>query len=234
MMILTILFPIAMAVINWITVYRNVQNKSGKIRFVEYVTKPFVILALLGWLWSVSHFSDRTAFFAAGLLFAMVGDILLMFPKTRYTMFGALLAFMLTHIFYIVGLNPYFPPKINIPGTITFILVVLVSVRIYLRLIKSSLLLTSQRLLIAVTIYILLVSLMLVSCLYTYVQGETWKDIEALLVGCGGLLFFVSDTILAWNLYVRSIPNSKLINRIAYHCGQIAITLGIAIHFTPK
>ena len=228
----TIIIPFIVAVINWLVVSRYVKNKNGSIRYFEYLTKPAVILILIGWLWSVSNFSDRSLLFALGLACSLIGDLFLMFPKTRYTMAGAVFSFMLTHIFYIIGLTTAFPPPINPASIIVVILVFVTSGCIYWRLIHSSLLRSSKGLSLAITVYIFLLSLMLISCLYTYVQGELWKDVEALLVGCGGLLFFISDTILAWNLYIKTIPNSKLINRIAYHIGQIALIFGIALHFT--
>ncbi len=228
----TIIIPIIIAGLNWFIVARYVQDKAGKIRYFEYISKPAVILALLVWLWSVSHFSDRTAWFAWGLVCALCGDVFLMAPKTRYTMTGGMLAFMGTHIFYIIGLNPYFPPPINPPGIIIAFMIFFTAGSIYWRLIKSSIIRSSKVLSVGITTYIILLSLMLISCQFSYIQGGRWKDIEALLVGCGGLLFFISDTVLAWNLYIRYIPNSKLINRITYHVGQIAIICGIAIHFT--
>jgi uncharacterized membrane protein YhhN len=45
------------------------------------------------------------------------------------------------------------------------------------------------------------------------------------------LLFFISDTTLAYNKFVAPLPNGRVIVMITYHLGQILIVLGAALRF---
>jgi len=46
----------------------------------------------------------------------------------------------------------------------------------------------------------------------------------------GAFLFYISDLILAWNRFVAPIQNGRLLNIVAYHLGQIALIVGVAMH----
>lgn len=48
-------------------------------------------------------------------------------------------------------------------------------------------------------------------------------------VAVGGMLFFLSDTMLAYDRFVKPIPNGRLWVRITYHLGQILIISGAAL-----
>jgi hypothetical protein len=60
---------------------------------------------------------------------------------------------------------------------------------------------------------------------------EDWIAGPALLVSGGAVLFFLSDTLLAWNRFVTPLPNAKLQVRVTYHSGQLLIVLGAFLHF---
>jgi uncharacterized membrane protein YhhN len=54
-----------------------------------------------------------------------------------------------------------------------------------------------------------------------------WLYGPALLVSSGALMLFTSDTLLAWDRLVASLPNGKLWMRITYQMGQILLIMGV-------
>jgi uncharacterized membrane protein YhhN len=81
-----------------------------------------------------------------------------------------------------------------------------------------------------VLIYSLVISVMLLSALLT-LAADTWQAGAAILVSAGALLFFLSDTLLAWNKFVTPIKQGRLAVIITYHLGQILITVGATWHY---
>src|SRR5690349_1573617 len=69
---------------------------------IEYFAKPAVMLFLLIWLYTSTGLQGNTLWFGFGLLFSLVGDALLINSSDRMFILG-LIAFLFTHIFYIIG-----------------------------------------------------------------------------------------------------------------------------------
>jgi hypothetical protein len=59
-----------------------------------------------------------------------------------------------------------------------------------------------------------------------------WKTGAALLVSLGGILFYASDVILAWNKFVSPIRNGKVLNMVSYHLGLMALVAGALLQFS--
>ncbi|MGE5223616.1 MAG: lysoplasmalogenase family protein, partial [Omnitrophica WOR_2 bacterium] len=83
---------------------------------------------------------------------------------------------------------------------------------------------------IPVLIYAIVISLMLLSAVFTFLKPD-WGFPATALVTAGALLFYISDTILAWNKFVSPVHNGRLLNISAYHLGQILLITGAAINF---
>ncbi|MGH2521122.1 MAG: lysoplasmalogenase family protein, partial [Anaerolineales bacterium] len=115
---------LALAGLNWLAIARNQK-------WLEYVTKPAVILALLAWLWLTIGLRGALPWFALGLLFSLIGDVLLMLPRERFL--GGLAAFLLAQLAYIVGFNSSLPP-ITLAGVLLAALVGLGASAIYRRI----------------------------------------------------------------------------------------------------
>lgn len=208
------------AIVDWVAV--ATQRKT-----LEYFAKPGVMLVLLIWLGQASGFSGSLVWFGLGLLFSMAGDIFLMLPRERFI--GGLVAFLLAHVAYIVGFN-LTPTAYNLAGFVLAVLVALVFLRVYRR-IAAGLDASGQiALKTPVLIYSLVISVMLLSALLT-LAADTWQAGAAILVSAGALLFFLSDTLLAWNKFVTPIKQGRLAVIITYHLGQILITVGATWHY---
>jgi len=208
------------AIVDWIAVSKNWRN-------VEYFAKPAVMIFLLIWLGLTSGFKGHLIWFALGLAFSLAGDVFLMLPRERFV--AGLVAFLLGQLAYIVGFNSTLP-RVNLPMLILALLVAGTAFQIYRRIAAGLMSSGNGHLRLPVMIYTIVISLMLLSAMLTLVRPE-WQPLQALLVAGGAFLFFLSDTILAWNKFVAPLPNGRLMDMIAYHLGQLLITLGAAAHF---
>lgn len=208
------------AIADWVAV--ATQRKT-----LEYFAKPGVMLVLLIWLWQASGFSGSLIWFGLGLVFSMAGDIFLMLPRERFI--AGLVAFLLAHVAYVVGFNQT-PTAFNVAGFILAVLVTLVFLRVYRRIAAGLDASGQPALKTPVLIYSLVISVMLLSALLT-LAADTWQAGAAILVSAGALLFFLSDTLLAWNKFVTPLKWGRLAVIITYHLGQILITVGAAWHY---
>lgn len=198
-----------------------------EIRKLEFVAKPAVMICLLVWLYFTAGLQDPLIWFGIGLMFSLAGDIFLMFID-RFFMLG-LIAFLLAHIAYLVGFNVPFPEAIGVWAFAISIVIGLSAVRL-LRRIVGAVRENQPRLTIPVIVYSVVITLMLLSALLTLFRPD-WKSTPAYLVSFGAFTFYLSDIILAWNRFVVPIKNSRLLNIGAYHLGQIAIIMGVAMQF---
>jgi uncharacterized membrane protein YhhN len=191
------------------------------------VTKPSVILALLGLLWIFTGFQGRMIWFALALAFSLIGDIFLVASHERFNL--GLISFLFAHISYISAYAETPAPPI-FPGLLVLAGLVGVGYMIHLRITEGLSLAGKDRLKMPFLIYQLALTLMVFSALNT-LWHPFWTPISAIWTSAGALLFLFSDSILAWNRFVRPIANGRLILTITYHLGQIALTIGAILHF---
>lgn len=217
---------LVMAFLDWAAV--GLQWKT-----LRFITKPSVIILILVWLGSNHAFYGPMLWFAAGLVFSLFGDILLVLPREPFI--PALISFLLAHLSYIIGFNAT-APLINLPGIILTLIVLVSGLQIYRKLIKNMSSDYVKKLRIPLLAYTLVISIMLLSALSTLIRPEPpspggWNALPALLVSAGAMLFFLSDTSLAWNKFVNAFPYANLIVMITYHLGQLGIIIGATQHF---
>jgi uncharacterized membrane protein YhhN len=208
------------AVLDWVAVGRG-------LKVVSYIAKPAVMVCLIAWLGVNGGWSGVLLWFTAGLIFSLAGDIFLMLPKEQFI--AGLISFLLAHLAYIAGLNTT-PFPVNVATLIVLILVALVSTRLFLSIARGLAATGNSKLKIPLLIYTLVLSLMLFSALLTFIR-PSWSPGGALLVGLGAVLFYLSDSLLAWNKFVGPLRHGELAIMITYHLGQVMITLGAALNF---
>lgn len=211
---------LALAIVDWAAV-----GKNWKI--LEYIAKPGVMLALLLWLWGLNGLAGPLAWFAAALVFSLAGDVFLMLPREQFI--AGLISFLLAHLAYVVGFNTA-PLSPSLAALLLAVLVAITALRLY-RAIAAGLAARGQaRLRSPVLIYSIVISLMVLSALLTLVRPE-WAALPAWLVSAGAVLFFISDSTLAWNRFVHPLRGSRLTVIITYHLGQALIILGAALQY---
>ncbi len=190
------------------------------------LTKTLVILALLaGFTW-VGGWQGEYFWFGIGLVFSMAGDVLLALPPRFFL--PALSSFLLCHVFYLIG----FSQGLTTPGWgVIFPLITLAAADffIYRRLRRALLARPKSRWLrFPIHFYQIMISLMLFAAMLTLWRTD-WPRLAAWLASGGALLFFISDTTLAFNRFAAPIRGGKLIVIISYHLGQIALIAGVLL-----
>ena len=197
-------------------------------RRLEWVAKPAVMVCLFAWLYLSTGLQGLTLWFGIGILFSLAGDVLLMISLDRLFIFG-LLAFLLAHLCYLAG----FQNELASPSAWSVLLIVILSmsaVRLIRRIVDSLRAKGQQRLVLPVTVYAAVISVMLYAAMTT-IANPAWTTRASFLVSVGAFLFFASDIVLAWNKFVTPIQNGRRLNIALYHLGQIGLIAGIISQF---
>ena len=192
-------------------------------RRLEYFTKPGAMVFLLAWLWVSGGAAGPLGWFELGVLFSLIGDVVLLLDEERSFIFG-LVAFLLAHVAYIIGFNSP-PPDF---GALTFGVALMVILSV-LPLIRRFLLGLDQKdlnsLRLPVRVYATVISLMLFSALVTLFRAD-WQSNPAYLVSLGAVLFFTSDSLLAWGKFINPVRHGGLMVMVTYYLGQILLVAG--------
>ena len=191
---------------------------------LEYVAKPAVMICLFVWLYLNTGLQGLTLWFGIGIVFSLVGDVLLMISLDRMFVFG-LIAFLLAHIAYIIGLQN---ELMNFTSW-SLILVVFLSVsavRVMRRIVSAIREKGEVRLVAPVVLYAVVISVMLYAAMTT-ISNPAWTTSASFYLSAGAFLFYLSDLILAWNKFVTPIQNGRILNIAAYHLGQIGLIAGV-------
>lgn len=220
MSIFFIILALLVAVIDWIAVYKGWRN-------LEYLAKPGVMIVLFVWIGSIQGFQGPMLWFAAGLVFSLAGDIFLMLPHDKFI--AGLVSFLAAHVCYLIGFVTY-GLVFDFAVLILLVVILITAGQIFLRISAGLRSRNLEKLILPVFIYSVVISLMLLSALTTLVRPN-WRFSSAALAAAGGILFFLSDVLLAWNRFISPLPGGRVISISAYHLGQIGIILGAAIQY---
>lgn len=194
---------------------------------IQKITKPVVMVLLLAWFSLKGGWSGVNLPFALGLIFSLIGDSLLLWQQ-RFFLPG-LLSFMLAHICYIVGFNLSLP-AFNLWTVVFIVLVAMLWLRAY-KAIRRQMDQSPKNkpMRLPVTIYMLVISLMILSALLCLTKAE-WTFNSALLVSLGGGMFLLSDFLLALQHFGRPIVKGHVMVMMTYHMAQLAIITGVVMH----
>ena len=215
-----LILALGIAILDWIAVGRGWRK-------LEYFAKPGAMLALLVWYISNGGLSAGAWWFAAALLLSLAGDIFLVLPKEQFI--AGLACFLAGHLAYAVGFTTGLPP-FNLASLAVFLILLLVGLQIHRRLNAGLDASGKANLRLPVLFYSIIIGLMLFSALMTLVRQE-WAVSAALFASGGAMLFFISDTLLAWNRFVAPIRHQRVLIMSTYHLGQMGLALGAALQF---
>ncbi len=219
---LTVLFWICLvlAATDWLATDRGWKR-------VRWITRPGTLVVLILWFTQVGHWRGPLAAIGVGLVLSLVGEILFMLPR-RFFLVG-MGAFALTLLFYIAAFNQL-PletrweaalPALTVGGAFT-----VVNRRIGMGIRRQK----ETGLLVPTVAYAILLDLMLFSALTTLMRTG-WTPIGAIMVSLGGALFFISNSLMAYNRFVRPWPNFEGLTMITFHLAQILIAGGALEQF---
>ncbi|MEW6650255.1 MAG: lysoplasmalogenase [Chloroflexota bacterium] len=203
----------AFALLDWSAIILN------RLRW-RWVAKPAVMVVLVAGYTQAGGWQTASAWFGAGLLFSLLGDVLLLVPRAFP---GGLAAFLGAHLCYTLAFS--LPPAPLIPAALAIALALCLIIRLaYHRLSAySGIIRAGARLRYAVLAYILVISAMVFSAL-TSLWNPAWNLPAALLASGGALAFFFSDWILATQRFVHPSRRGRVTVMVAYHLAQTALT----------
>ncbi len=154
-------------------------------------------------------------FVLAGLMTAIVGDVLLMFPARHFT--KGLTAFLATHIFYIAAFISLLS-EIYLLSLIPFVT--------FAYLIFSRLNIVDRKLQIPVLIYTITISIMGLTAFNVWLINENERSLMLFLAS---LLFILSDSILAYNKFTRKFRSAELIILASYFIAQTIFSVSLVL-----
>jgi uncharacterized membrane protein YhhN len=193
-----------------------VRSRAGR-----YITKPFLLPALA--LYYVTSAGELNALLIAALVCGWLGDILLMIPdpqKTGRYFKPGLIAFLLGHILYIALFAAYLPRMGSVPARGWAALAIYVAAGIVgYRLIVPH----AGKMLPAIVAYIVIIVLMGASTVLPLGSVATGGAVTAM---AGAFIFMVSDTLNAYNRFVRELPLERLCTMGTYLIGQFLLVQG--------
>ncbi|MCJ7569168.1 MAG: lysoplasmalogenase [Anaerolineales bacterium] len=204
-------FAAVFAVLDWFAVATNQRR-------LEYVAKPATMLGLILWFATLLPAVPTAAstWFLLGMGLFLTGDFFFMLPPVNFI--KGLFVFLLGHIAYIVALN--LPQPILHPLSLVFLAVIGASTLFLISRIPRTLHAHKQGELIGPVIaYTVVLGLTFFSTLSTFLR-VAWPAHAAVLAAIGGGLCVLADSMLAWNGYVKPIPNGRLLTTITYHLSQ--------------
>jgi uncharacterized membrane protein YhhN len=182
-------------------------------RALEYLCKPAATAALIGVAATLDPSSGprRTAVVVA-LVLSLAGDVFLMLPRDLFV--AGLGAFLLGHVAYVIGFRLDAGPAGDLVVPAVAVLAAMAVIgRPVLEGVRSK----DPALAPPVTAYMLVISAMVASAL---ASGEP-------LAGAGAAVFMASDSLIAWNRFVRPLSWAPVAIMVTYHLGQAGIVLSL-------
>jgi uncharacterized membrane protein YhhN len=155
---------------------------------------------------------DRRIWFVGALVFSLAGDVLLMLPD-RFV--AGLAAFLAGHVCYVAGF--WTDPPSGAGLLVAGLLVVAVLGPLAARIVTALRAQGERGLAGPVAAYIVVISAMVVSAL---ASGNP-------AAGAGAGLFAASDSLIAWDRFVRSQHWAPVTIMVTYHAGQLLLVLSL-------
>lgn len=189
---------------------------------VAWFLKPFLLLFLIIAVYLQKQFTTKKILLIA-LTLSWIGDIILMFADHGEIYFIAgLIAFLLSHIFYIILFRKQVVSILN-KNKITFWLGTSLII-LYLGAMMLILLPNLGDLKIPIFIYAFTISIMLFCALNGFLH---WQKPANKYILIGAIFFVTSDSILAFNKFYFPLPNNSFLIMSTYLVAQYLITSGI-------
>jgi uncharacterized membrane protein YhhN len=190
-------------------------DRQGNRRFFR-IFKPLT-MALVILLAAVARTPVPAAykfFILCGLASSLAGDIFLMYPERLFK--AGLAAFLVAHVFYILAFKPW-PARAASPGLLLpFMVFGLLMFRILAPWLGG--------LKFPVFVYVAAITVMawLAADRFIYAGGT-----QPFLAFAGAILFLVSDSVLAYDRFVKKVGLAQVIILGTYFPAQILIALSV-------
>jgi uncharacterized membrane protein YhhN len=207
--VLLLALALVAAFADWVAVERGPK-------VLEYVAKP----AALGLLTAAAVALDpddsgvRT-WFVIALVLCLLGDIFLMLPQDVFV--PGLVAFLLGHLAYVGGMlaDGVVVSRLGIGLVIVSLAIAVIGLTI-LRAVRAG---PEPELAGPVIAYMLVISLMVTAAVGV---GRPTGVV-------GAALFYASDSLIAWNRFVRETSRGRLAIMVTYHLAQVGLVLSLFV-----
>lgn len=191
----------------------------GRYFHLEYLLKP-ATLALLILAAASSDLPGTKAWVLAALALSLVGDVALMMSPDETgridpLFLGGLTAFLFAHVCYLGAFAAY-GVHAGYAGVGAVIAGVVAAV-VLPRIVVAARRIGGVALASTVVAYALVLGGMVALAVGTTAE----------LTAVGGVLFLVSDTVLAWGRMVAPVPQGPVTVAVTYHLAQLCLVLGM-------
>lgn len=189
---------------------------------IEYALKPLTLVLLIAATAS-ADLPVVKGWLLAALVLGLAGDVALMasldqLGKLDAAFLVGLAAFLAGHVCYLAAFARY---GVNGLQVLAGVLVVVGTAALTLpKILIRAQRVGGQELMAIVGTYAAMLGAMAVLAVGT----------ASVLTAIGGLLFLASDTVLAWERFVKRLPSGPVIVIITYHTAQVLIVLGLIQH----
>ncbi|WP_261301543.1 lysoplasmalogenase [Paenibacillus andongensis] len=188
---------------------------SGENMTMRWILKPGTIILMIVLAATMRNAAKPYKnLIIAGLFLSAIGDSFLLLSGNQWFTFG-LVAFLVAHLAYVAAFATRwrFSP---------FHLLALIPIMAYsfllLRGLQEGMLAGGNAgLWIPVLVYVIVISMMI----WSAVISRSWIAIA------GAIIFFMSDSLLAWNMFVSSVPWAGYGVMISYYLAQFLLAASI-------
>ncbi|SFA93299.1 lysoplasmalogenase [Algoriphagus aquimarinus] len=195
---------------------------------LRFFSKPLIILGLALYFYQITKPISSTLLaksILGGLIFSLIGDILLLWDNLFMYGIGA---FLIAHVCYIIGFKvaqkaPESILNVNFVKTFFINLPIYFVAAFVFYMINPNL----GVLKIPVIVYIIAIVSMLTTARERYNKcnkASFWQ------VFIGASLFFISDGLIALDKFYQAIPDADLMIMGTYAIAQLMIVMGIRSH----
>ncbi len=201
----------------------SVENRS-----IQLIVKPLILVSLILYFLSQSGKGEKNLrnYLGGGLLFSLLGDILLMFDTDPQFFLYGLSAFLLAHIFYILFFYSILRKEKILPATLLFILVA-----IYYSALIFILYPVLGEMKLPVLVYGFIISIMFVLALH---MPRMEFNVTGKWMAAGASFFVLSDSLLAFNKFYLAFPLAGIFIMLSYAAAQFCILTGGLYYLNKK
>lgn len=196
--------------------------------WILYISKPLLMIILI--FYTIINYTseNKNKLIITSLIFSLLGDIFLMFHKDELFPLG-LGSFLIAHIIYIVIFINHIRKSSNNIGNKYYVLIILVFIILFLyqllpNIVKEE---KTRSLLVPVIVYALTIATMGATSIIR-LNSTSKKSYSIVLIGA--ITFIISDSIIAINKFMFSIPFAYIYIMITYAVGQLCIIRGLLNH----
>ncbi|MDN3669323.1 lysoplasmalogenase [Echinicola jeungdonensis] len=191
-------------------------------------TKPLILISLTIYFFTSTRLIKNSLLrksMGTALIFLLAGDILKLFPSYFWLGWGA---YLITQICYIIAFKLTQSHTIQLKG-MNFVKLFFYNLPIYILAAFLYYLINDQlnQLKTPIIIYILTMVLMVSIARERYKRTNILSYSQVFL---GALLFMISDSIQALDIFFRPIPSDEVLVRGTFTLAHLLIVMGIRSH----